>query len=152
MSIEVAIDGVDSLNDFFGGIKDNLVNGKVLGRMADEASSRVLERTRSGKDVHGALFKPYSKSYQKARKKKGLQVRRVDLESTGEMLGDISATVYAADNMSTVSFNDSKNVLKAGFNQQGQAKREFFGLDEAGKEVVGRMLEEHIDEVIKDAY
>jgi len=152
MSLEARMDGIDKLRDFIEDVKKNLVNRKVLESMAADAKERVLERTAAGKDVHGAPFKPYSKPYRKAREKRGLSGKRVDLKSTGEMLGDISIESSPDRGLSTVYFNDGKSALKAYSHHEGSAGREFFGLDRAGREAVERMLEEHIGEVIKGAY
>lgn len=152
MSLEVRMEGLDKLGGFIENVRENIVNRKILDSMADDAERRVLEKTAAGKDIHGAPFKPYSKQYRKAREKSGLSGARVDLKSTGEMLGDISIGAFLDRGLSTVSFNDGKSALKALFHHEGMAGREFFGLDASGQEAVKRMLEEHIGEVINNAH
>lgn len=152
MSLYVRMEGIDKLGDFLVNVKENIVNRKVLDSMAEEAKRRLLERTAAGRDMHGAPFKPYSKQYRKAREKIGLSGARVDLKSTGEMLGGISTGSNPDRGLSTVSFNDGKSAVKAISHHEGRARREFFGLDASGQEYIERMLEEHIGEVIKDAH
>lgn len=152
MSLEVNMESVEGLRDFLGDIKENLVDRDILEAMAAEAKRRVLERTGGGTDVHGAAFKPYSKAYRKLREKKGLSGTRVDLKSTGEMLGDIVTGARPARGEATVSFSKGNSARKAGFHHEGRVRREFFGLDAAGREAIREMLEEHVGEVIKDAH
>mgnify|MGYP001615630862 FL=1 len=152
MSLYVRMEGIDKLGDFFVNVKENLVNRKTLDSMAEAAKRLVFERTAAARDVHGAPFKPYSKQYRKAREKRGLSGARVDLKSTGEMLGDISTGSNPDRGLSTVSFNDGKSAFKAISHHEGRARREFFGLDASGQEDIERMLEEHVSEVIKDAH
>lgn len=150
--IEVGVEGLGQLRAFLGEIRDNLVNSETLDAMAEAARRGVLERTGAGRDVHGAPFKPYSKAYGKARQKRGLSGRRVDLKRTGKMLGDIVAGASGEKGQAAVSFSHGESALKAGFHQRGKVVRDFFGVDAAGRDEIAKTLEEHIGEVIRDAY
>ncbi|MFQ5737115.1 MAG: hypothetical protein ACE5GY_09705 [Thermodesulfobacteriota bacterium] len=155
MTLNVNVEGLEGLKGLLAEIRNDLISGEILERMAMEAKDRVLERTSTGKDFENKAFAPYSKAYGKAREKRGLPGTTVDLRFTGEMLDDLTTSTDPAKGESTVFFKDGKSARKALSHDgpgAGGVRRRFLGLSSADRHAIREMLEEHIGEVIKDAY
>jgi hypothetical protein len=157
MSFSVRVRGMDGLKARFFEIKKNLITAQLLVDMAEEVRSAILKRTARGLDYKGKPFKPYSRRWKAERRKRGKQTSRVDLNFTGRMLGDVLTMIDPASGRAVVSFGGSgtggglayyHNVSGAG---SSRVRREFFALSEEDKENLKKMLEEHIDRVVRDA-
>jgi 3-hydroxyacyl-CoA dehydrogenase len=108
-------------------------------RAVDDEVTRMVARTRAGKDINGQAFAPYSKGYAKAREKRGRKASPVDLTFSGKMLSAVTTkTERTSEKTSvTVFFNSVKEALKARGNQ---AKRFFFGFSEEQKERIRKKI------------
>jgi hypothetical protein len=114
--------------------------GAFEQQLADEAT-RIIRRTRSGKDVDGGPFAPYSPAYARFRQSAGRQVSPPNLEFSGNMLSAITHEVKRTSNGSEgrIFFNSAREALKAAGNQ---VRRRFFGLaDEQVRRIVKAMRE-----------
>lgn len=155
MSFSVGVRGHDELKQRFFEMKSNLITSQLLSDMAEEARSAILKRTARGIDYKGASFKPYSRRWKAERKRQGRQASHVDLNFTGRMLSEVQTTVDPVTGRATVLISGSGTGGRlARYHHSsgaGSSKitREFFGLNESDKEKLKKMLEEHIDEVIK---
>lgn len=85
------------------------------------AIALVVARTRAGQDVNGAQFKPYRKSYARARERASLRTSPPDLVRSGHMLGGMQPLVTGADEI-TVSFPSDLEATKAAVNNDGCTK------------------------------
>lgn len=105
----------------------------------DDEVTRMVARTRSGKDINGQAFAPYTKAYAKTREKKGRKTSPVDLTFSGKMLSAVTTKTERTGDKTSVSvfFNSVKEALKARGNQ---AKRFFFGFSEEQKERIRRKI------------
>lgn len=112
-----------------------LNESKVLNKIGLAASRIILRRTRQGKDISGSSFKPYSKSYQKKKKKMGFaDVTTVNLEASrvGSML---SAIDYETSFDSVILYfnKPAKEQLAYYHNISGAGKsrviRKFWGIE-----------------------
>lgn len=76
----------------------------------------ILRRTRSGVDITGRPFRPYTPGYAAQRRREGLRTRPVDLRRTGALYASVQpkTRVVLVDG------------IKAGF--LAAAGREFFGI------------------------
>lgn len=106
--------------------------------LADEATRMVL-RTRQGKDVDGNSFAPYTPQYAKFRAKRGRRSTPVDLTFAGNMLAAITTKFERTRDkiVGRIFFNSAREATKARGNQE---KRPFFGLsDEQVKRVIEKL-------------
>lgn len=92
----------------------------------------ISTRTDEGVGPEGSAFEPYSDAYKKVREKKGRPPARVDLRSTGEMLGDLDVEVNAAEKTSGIFFKSEESVRKARLHQvsgvgKDKVRRRFLG-------------------------
>ncbi len=96
--------------------------------LADEAA-RIDIRTRSGKDVDGNTFEPYSPQYAKFKAKRGRRVDPPDLTFTGRMLAAITTSVKRAAGqlIGIIEFSSALEGAKARKNME---RRRFFGLSD----------------------
>ncbi len=156
MSFSVRVRGIDGLKARFSEIKENLITAQLLADLAGEARSAILKRTAQSMDYKGKPFKDYSRRWKAERRKRGKQTSRVDLNFTGRMLGDVLTRIDPANGRAVVSFGGSgiggrlayyHNVSGAG---SSRVRREFFALSEEDRENLKKMLEEHIDGVVRD--
>ena len=114
------------------------VEGEFERAIQDEATRMVL-RTRSGTDVNGQAFAPYSKTYAKRREKAGRNTSPVDLTVTGKMLAAVQAKVekLAGKVVGTIFVNSAAEAVKAAGNQR---TRPWFGLsDEQVNRLINRL-------------
>lgn len=81
----------------------------------------VVARTRAGLDASGMPFKPYRKSYERARQRASLRTSPPDLVRTGHMLGGMQPLITGADEV-TVSFPSPIEAIKASVNNDGCTK------------------------------
>lgn len=134
-------------------VKERLEAQKKEFRQAiEDATTEIVVRTKSGKDVNGSSFIPYSPSYAKVRAKLGRNTSPVDLTLTGHMLASLTLTFEESDTKLTGIYksNDTRVVMPNGGDsptaaekvQYNQGTRPFFGLsDEQVKEIKDRVNE-----------
>jgi hypothetical protein len=102
-----------------------------LGRLVVQF---IVDRTKSGIDVNGNPFAPYSKNYIKHRDFDGNTL--VDLDFTGDMLANIELIGHGVGFL-TVGILDQENSLKAEYieNPTGQKsnvpRRSFLGINDS---------------------
>jgi hypothetical protein len=93
-----------------------------------QARTIIALRTSQGKDVSGAPFKPYNKTYAAFRSKKGLSLTP-NLTVTGNMLASMQVT--ADKRKGVLFFSSSEEARKAAFNNR---TRRFFDLSKKEKQ------------------
>ena len=97
------------------------VSKDVLDRLANKIRNSIIKRTKSGKDVYGKNFKPYSEKYSKAKRK-----TLVNLTDTGLMLDSI--VIESKDKQRTFFFSNREEVAeKHQYGTPPLPRREFFG-------------------------
>ncbi len=157
MSFSVRMRGIDGLEARCFGIKTNLITAQLLADLAEEARSAILRRTARGLDYKGMPFKSYSRRWMAERRKRGKQTSRVDLNFTGRMLSDVLTRIDPANGRAVVSFGGSGTGSRLAYYHHvsgagsSRVRREFFALSEGDVENLKKMLEEHIDGVVRDA-
>lgn len=109
---------------------------KELERELESAAREIVSRTRSGHDVDGSTFEPYTAQYRKRKTKSGRSAN-VDLTYSGRMLAAITSKVERVGNdlLGTLFFNNPQDAAKARGNLN---KRKFFGLS---KEQIERLIQ-----------
>lgn len=105
-------------------------------------TTEIKVRTRSGVDVRGSAFKPYSPAYAKRRQKAG-RGTTPDLTFTGAMLGSIKSEVKETpEGIEGSIFFSSPNEQKK---VEGNSRyREFFGLSEEQKTRIENIVNNEI--------
>ncbi len=157
MSFSVRVRGMDGLKARFFEIKKNLITAQLLADLAEEVRSAILKRTARGLDYKVVPFKPYSRRWKDERRKMGKQTSRVDLDFTGRMLWDVLTMIDQANGRAVVSFGGSGTGAKLAYYHHvswagsSRVRREFFALSEGDVENLKKILEEHIDGVVRDA-
>ena len=121
--------------------KSNRVQSAIQKALADASAFQVdaiRERTEQrGKDVHNRPFKPYSKSYIRARRKRSNDSSNrdqspksfVDLNFTGKMFSALTFTTRPSKGV--LFFRTAQQSKKAFIHNTGAGrmpKREFFGV------------------------
>ena len=96
----------------------------------------ILNRTAKGVDINGQRFKPYSEKYAFFRAKKGRTPVNVDLNFTGQMLGDMS--VKANSKKAEIFFLRGSEAKKASNNNK---TREFFGFSRLEEKQLAKTFE-----------
>ena len=158
MSLPVKIDGEikgsKDLTDALKKITRGLVTGDLLKELSSSARETILERTAAGRDYRGERFRPYSKGWKAERAKRGKSTQTVDLNFEGKMLEDIRAGVDVMGGEARVYFASPASEGKKAFyhNVSGaggsKVKREFFGLGEADRDALVKIVGDHIEEVL----
>lgn len=97
-----------------------------------------IRRTRSGRDVKGRFFKPYTAAYAKRRQAKGLQVRPVNLTVTGSLLDGITNKVTIRGRSLFVTRAIPKDQQKKA--EGLSKKRQFFGLSKKQDAIIRKAL------------
>jgi hypothetical protein len=121
----------------------------------EQEAEGIKTRTKSGIDVNGKQFVPYSnnekwagKNWKDVRKEAGLQTAYVDLTYDGDMFNAMKV-VFKKDGfkfLATIFFNDQKQSKKALGHQTGKlgkvkyAARKFFGLSKPQREAIASKL------------
>lgn len=116
----------------------------------------IVERTESGRDVHGKLFEAYSKSYRKSLAFKVFgKSEQVNMKLTGDMLGTMFTVVE--NGKLKIKLDGVENNIKAyghmtGYKGHpylaGKAKREFFGVTE---EELNKIKKDFVPDFSKEA-
>jgi hypothetical protein len=97
------------------------VSSEVLDKLAKKIKEIMIKRTKSGRDVNGKDFKPYSKNYAEKKRK-----TLVNLTDTGLMLDSIK--IERADKQRTFYFSAREDVAeKHQYGVTPMPRREFFG-------------------------
>jgi hypothetical protein len=143
-------------------LKEKLEKAKAnLKSAVDDEVTRMVLRTRNGKDIDGSNFAPYTPAYNKRKAslksgfttrtgKKGKNAKQVkgsysatpqkpDLTLSGNMLASIQTKVEDTSTgaVATVFFNSALEAAKA---QGNQKKRRFFGFAEEQVQRIKRKL------------
>jgi len=110
---------------------------RALGRVAQGHINDMLKRVDRGVGLSGG-FKPYHPEYAKYRAEKGRSVSPVNLQFTGQMVGDV--TSKSSPKKAVISFGTEKGRLKAvATNKQ----RPWFGVnDSEQKQIISRFKRE----------
>lgn len=85
---------------------DPLVDSATMREVGDLAVRMIVTRTRSGKDVTGAAFQPYTPGYAERRAKEGHPASPVNLTVSGRMLNDL-AVMKTGPGRVTLGFRSS---------------------------------------------
>lgn len=110
----------------FPEIKIDLLDKTFYQATGLEVARSVIKRTQSGKDVDGASFKPYSKSYAAYRAEKGRQVAPVNLTFSAKMLNAIKNE--ATDKRARVFLTGNEGFKAYSNEHRG---RRFFNISQA---------------------
>lgn len=113
---------------------------KNLPLIGNELIVSIINRTQSGKDYNNQQFKPYSKTYAKA-KQKEFGTSRVNLTRTQQMLNAI--TFKSIPKGLRFYFNANEQNNKAYYNQV-KNKREFFMISAKDKEIIKAFIAKNI--------
>ena len=109
---------------------------KALFKTASIGVDIILNRTAKGDDINGQRFEPYSKKYAFFRAKKGRNPENVDLNFTGQMLGDMSIKVNSK--RAEIFFLRGTDAKKAFHNNK---TREFFGFNRLEEKKLAKTFE-----------
>ena len=109
---------------------------KALFKTAAIGLNIIEDRTAKGVDMNGQRFKPYSEKYAFFRAKKGRTPVNVDLNFTGQMLGDMS--VKANSKRAEIFFLRGTEAKKASNNNK---TREFFGFSRLEEKQLAKTFE-----------
>jgi phage gpG-like protein len=134
------------LAKLFGGIVRRVANQTLFGRIGALLSFRIKRRTERGVDVHGRPFEPYSDSWAEERAAKGRQTGTVDLNFSGRMWAALqheaasdSVEVFFAGHEATRAHGLNYGVRNNAYSGE-VPQREFFGLDDADENAIGREI------------
>jgi len=129
--------------------------GPTLQTAVEREAEGIKTRTKSGIDVDGKQFTPYSdnpkwagRNWKDIRKKAGLQTAYVDLTYDGDMFKAMKVAFRKEGFkfLATIFFNDQKESKKALGHQSGQLgkvkfiARKFFGLSKTQRETIASKL------------
>ena len=133
-----------------------MVPKEALERIGAGLVKRIKERTRSGADVDGQAFEPYSKDYGKKRKKEN-KPTTPDLTYTGAMLNSLKAKVDEERQMITLYFGNPADAAKARYhNEEGAGKnktvRKFFALSYLDKNYLRDAIAEAKIKITEDKF
>ncbi len=110
--------------------KNAVLSKEVMGQIAAKALDIINVRTEKGKDVNLRPFKPYSKRYEKYKKKRQGRffTGKVNLHDKGKMLSAMQ--FKAKKGKAVLFFNKSDQNIKAFAHTTGsrQPLRKFFSL------------------------
>lgn len=136
------------LKEIFGkDVRDKNLKEKIGQYFIDKMKSR----TRSGIDINGDKFAPYSESYKNSIPFQAAgKSKHVNLKLSGDMLGSIDI-VKVEGNKIRIGFDDREQELKAHGHMTGGGNgnklpiREFFGVSESeiqdAKDKFGRLVD-----------
>lgn len=145
MSVE--INGVEEVTTMLSGLADLPQKGINYWRLASQTKTIIDKRTRSGLDVHGKIFSPYSADYLEYKLERSeASFGLVDLIDYGNMLG--AMTPKKTQKGSRLFFPDELQRLKAQGHDSGDGtnpRRQFFSLSEPEVDVVMKQAEKDID-------
>lgn len=110
---------------------------RALGRAAIGHINDMLKRVDSGVGLNGG-FKPYNPKYAEYRVEKGRGVSPVNLQFTGQMVGDVISR--SSPSKAVISFGTEKGRLKA---IKTHKQRPWFGVtDSEEKQIASRFKRE----------
>ena len=112
----------------------------LIAAIGQAIIDQIVDRTKSGKDVNGSSFAPYSESYKKSLDFKAFgKTNAVDMTLTDEMLSMLTI-LSVKGSVLRVGWNDAESSAKAYGHITGMKghprldgvtpKRDFFGLNE----------------------
>ncbi len=131
---------------------------KGLGEASAFQVSAIRYRTeQKGKDVHGRPFKPYSKGYIQAKRKRFNDPSNrdttpknfVDLNFTGRMFSSLSFTTRPSRGI--VFFKSAQQSKKAVIHNEGlgrMPKREFFGISKIEQKKINAIIGKNIKKAL----
>ena len=117
MKLQIKLSKIPTLPNY-----TKLFDQKVFKVLAVQVKDDIIKRTKSGIDMYGNQFIPYSQKYAKKKKK-----TVVDLFDTGQMLGDIQSKSYHSTGIIQIKSSRSKRIASYNQNRLGK-QRKFFGL------------------------
>ena len=109
---------------------------KALFKTAAIGLNIIQDRTAKGVDMNGQRFKPYSEKYAFFRAKKGRTPVNVDLNFTGQMMGDMS--LKANSKRAVIYFLRGSEAKKAFHNNKTRA---FFGFSRLEEKQLAKTFE-----------
>ena len=108
----------------------------ALSKTAQVGINIIQDRTAKGVDINRQRFKPYSEKYALFRAKKGRNPANVDLNFTGQMLGDMSQK--ANSKRAVIYFLRGSEAKKAFHNNKTRA---FFGFSRLEEKQLAKTFE-----------
>ena len=108
----------------------------------NEQIERIKTRTRSGVDVDGQQFQPYTDKYAKRRQAKGLNTDPVDLTVSGQGL-DSMRTEVRSETEFAIGYEDPSVSVYMEAQDSGNSRlpaRHFFGTNDAELQQMGDVL------------
>ena len=109
---------------------------KALSKTAQVGINIIQDRTAKGVDMSSQRFKPYSEKYALFRAKHGRTPANVDLNFTGQMLGDMS--LKANSKRAVIYFLRGSEAKKAVHNNKA---RPFFGFNRSEEKQLAKTFE-----------
>jgi len=130
----------------FGGIVRRVANQRLFARIGALLTFRIKRRTERGIDIHGRAFEPYSDAWAGERAARGRQTATPDLNFSGRMWAALQQ--HASDDTVELFFAGHEATIAHGHNYGVRAnsyfgevpQREFFGLDDADENAIGREI------------
>lgn len=131
---------------------------KGLGEASAFQVDAIRDRTeQKGKDVYGRPFKPYSKGYIQARRKRFNDPSNqdttpknfVDLNFTGKMFSSLGFVVRPSRGV--VFFRSAEQSRKANIHNEGigrMPKREFFGISKLEQKKINAIIGKNIKKAL----
>jgi len=131
---------------------------RALGEASAFQVSAIRDRTeQKGKDVRGRPFKPYSKSYMLARRKRlndpsnqdTTPKNFVDLNFTGQMFSALTFTTRPSRGV--VFFRSAEQTKKALIHNEGRGRmpqREFFGISTIEQKKINAIIGKSIKKAL----
>lgn len=131
---------------------------KALGEASAYQVSAIRFRTeQKGKDIYNRPFKPYSKNYMLARRKRFNDPSNqdtspknfVDLNFTGQMFSSLGFTVRPSRGI--LFFRSAQQTKKAMIHNEGKGrmpKREFFGISDMEQKKINAIINKSIKKAL----
>ena len=126
--------------------------GDALEQLLPDQIATMKRRIRSGEDVKGGTFKPYSKAYAALKQASGRNTTPVDMTLTGRMLAsivwEVKAELSGGVRMVGRIFLNSDRQLKKAIGNVAHG-RDWFGFTKRQWQVFKKRLEAKLREAIK---
>ena len=142
------------LDDFSMGLPRKA--DQALGRAAQWAQMKILQRTGKGTSVTGSPFIAYTKSYNKFKSERGGTFFKgvPNLRLTGGMLGSIDNRKKGKNHW-IIYFRRKDEELKAsyhdhlGVGKRGSKTRPFFSLNDREQDHIEKMIVKGVDDLLR---
>ncbi|MCK5616616.1 hypothetical protein KAR91_82915 [Candidatus Pacearchaeota archaeon] len=153
--MKVTLTGDGELQADLTKFERKLLTREIMGQMAGEANTLIVDRTLKGIDKEGNPFANYSESYERIKAKRGGKffAGKANLHDKGHMLGNM--TFKATEDTAFLYFTKPEEQSKAlghikGVQKRGLPIRDFFGLTKVEEKEVLSIPEDRLKNSVKE--